>query len=87
MKARPTKGNVIIEAKKKTIAGGLIIETADHKKSLFTEYYVRAVAKDDEVDFKVDDRVLIGEGYKAYEVEDDKKQYICIDKNAIIAVV
>lgn len=87
MKIKPVAGFVLIETKE--VGGSEFVTSTGEKIGVTKENYVAAVSKKEEKDleWKVGDKVALGEGAKGFEMEEGKKKYALISNSFIIAVL
>lgn len=87
MKIKPVAGFVLIETKE--VGGSEFVSSTGEKLGAEKENIVAAVSKKEEKDleWKVGDKVALGEGAKGFEMEDGKKKYALLSNSFIIAVL
>lgn len=84
---KPVAGFVLIETKE--VGGSEFVSSTGEKIGAVKENYVAAVSKKEEKDleWKVGDKVALGEGAKGFEMEEGKNKYALISNSFIIAVL
>lgn len=87
MKIKPVSGFVLIETEE--VGGTGFVTGSGEKLGAKKENIVAAVSKKEEKDleWKVGDKVALGEGAKGFEMEDGKKKYALLSNSFIIAVL
>lgn len=82
---KPVRGFVLIETKEVGGVGLIGVDGADigAKK----ENIVAAVSKKDEVEWKVGDKVALGEGAKGFEMQEGEKKYALLSNSFVIAIL
>lgn len=82
---KPVRGFVLIETKE--VGGTGLISADGSNLGAKKENYVAAISEKDEVEWKVGDKVALGEGAKGFEMEEKKKKYVLISNTFIIAIL
>lgn len=82
---QPVRGFVLIETKE-TGGTGLIGPNGSNLGAK-KENIVAAVSKKDDVEWKVGDKVALGEGAKGFEMEEGKKKYALLSNSFVIAIL
>lgn len=87
MKIKPVAGFVLIETKE--VGGSEFVSSTGEKIGTVKENVVAAVSKKEEkeLEWKVGDKVALGEGAKGFEMEDGKKKYALLSNSFVIAVL
>lgn len=82
---KPVRGYVLIETKE---VGGVGLVGVDGSNiGAKKENIVAAVSEKDDVEWKVGDKVALGEGAKGFEMEDKKRKYALLSNSFVIAIL
>lgn len=82
---KPVRGFVLIETKEVGGVGLIGVDGADIGAN--KENIVAAVSKNDEVEWKVGDKVALGEGAKGFEMQEGEKKYALLSNSFVIAIL
>lgn len=82
---KPVQGYFVMETKE---VGGSALVTADGDRiGVEKQNFVVSISKKDDVEWKVGDKIAIGEGAGGFTIEEGKKKYILMSNSAIIAIL
>lgn len=82
---KPVSGYFLMETK--SVGGSEFVSSNGDKIGAEKENIVVAVSKKDEVEWKVGDKVAIGENAVGFSLEEKEKKYALMPNSAIIAIL